>query len=226
MRRTGAASRNVNLARCTLGMSRFAGLPMVVIKDKFIPARAGERCRKLDAKVAEQAEQIATPSGSHGGGAKSVFQHQVPADDPGKNLTQRSIAIGVSRTGNGDGGGKFRIAQSGKDAPVAARMKERIDGRAGKFRRGCSGKNKDSCADNRANAECNQIVYAESPLQAVFAGFIGFVQNKFQRFGGKQSWPCCGTSLLIDAIDAEKTCHSKIKPSAAAEGRDISEVSC
>src|SRR5437660_6882145 len=124
---------------------------MLVIEDEFVPAGSGQRCRKLDAKVAEQAEQIAAPSGSHGCCAKSVFQHQVPANDPGKYLTQGSVAIGISRTGNGDGGSKFRIAQSRKHAARRGQNERKDDGWSGKLRRRGSSKNKDSRADNRAN---------------------------------------------------------------------------
>ena len=159
---------------------------MVVIKNKFVPARAGERCRQLDAKVAEQAEQIAAPSGGHGSSAKSVFQHQVPANDPGKDFTQRGVAVGVSRTGNRDGGSKFRVAQSGKHASGGSKNKRKNNGWTGKIRRRGSGKNKDSRADDRANAERDEVVDAQRALQAVLAGFMGFVQDEFQRFGGKQ----------------------------------------
>jgi hypothetical protein len=47
---------------------------------------------------------------------------------------------------------------------------------------------------------------------------MGFAQDDFQRFGGKQIGHAAETSQLIDAIAPKKTCHSKTKPSAAAEG--------
>src|SRR5258708_28981939 len=105
-------NRSINLARLNFGHQQVRRFPMVLIENEFVPSRAGKRCWKLDAKVAQQAEQIAAPSGSNGRGTESVFQHQVPTDDPGKDLCQRSIAIGVSTTRNTDGGGKFRVTQS------------------------------------------------------------------------------------------------------------------
>src|SRR5438309_6452803 len=167
---------------------------MLVIENEFVPARSGQGCRKLNAEVAEEAEQVTAPSRSHGSRAEGVFQHQVPADDPGKYLTERCVAIGISRAGNGDGGSKFRIAQSGKHAARCGQNERKDDGWSGKLRRRGSSKNKDSRADNCANTESDQVVDAERPLEAVLASFMGFTEDEFQRFGGEQVSHAAGTS--------------------------------
>src|SRR5262249_32014172 len=94
---------NTDFAGLNFGHEKVRWFPVVVVIDKFIPARASERCRQLDAKVAEQAEQIAAPSRGYCSSPKGVFQHQIPTDDPGKNFAQRGITVGVSGAGNRNG---------------------------------------------------------------------------------------------------------------------------
>ena len=62
-------------------------LPMVVVENEFVPACTRNRRRQFDTEIAEQADEISAPAGSHRGRAESVLQHQVPADDPGKYFT-------------------------------------------------------------------------------------------------------------------------------------------
>src|SRR3990170_862390 len=68
------------------------------------------------AKSAYKFSKIIGPQDGHGNVANSILQQQVPSDDPGHELSQRIICIGVGAAGNRNHGGKLGIAQSGKPA--------------------------------------------------------------------------------------------------------------
>ena len=77
-----------------------------------------------DAKVVEEADNIARPADGDRGGAKCIFEDQVPADDPGDELAHGRIGIGVGTAGDRDGRGHLRVAETGKGAGDAAKTKE------------------------------------------------------------------------------------------------------
>ncbi len=108
--------------------------------------------REVDAVVLKESDQGRAPTRSHGSGAKSVFQDKVPADDPGENLAQRGVAIGVGRTGNGYQRGEFGVTQAGEAAGDAGKNIREDDSGSGKLRRGGPGNNEDSGADDCADA--------------------------------------------------------------------------
>ena len=59
-------------------------------------ARGGAEERwKRDPEVGEKGDDVAGPPHRHRGGAKRVLEHQIPADDPGDELTERRVSIGV-----------------------------------------------------------------------------------------------------------------------------------
>ena len=97
--------------------------------------RACELVGDRDAEVAEEADDVAGPADGDGGRADRVFEDQVPADDPGDELAQRRIGIGVGAAGNRDDGGHLRVAEAGKGAGKAAKHEGECDGRAGVGRR-------------------------------------------------------------------------------------------
>ena len=74
-------------------------------------------------QLLQQAHEIAGPAGSNGSGTEGVFEYQVPADDPGDQLAEGGIAIGVSGPGDGNNGGELRIAKPGKGAGDAGKDK-------------------------------------------------------------------------------------------------------
>ena len=45
-----------------------------------------------------------------------VFEDEVPSDDPGENLAERGVGIGVGAASDGNHRGQFGVAQSGKAA--------------------------------------------------------------------------------------------------------------
>ena len=60
-----------------------------------------------------------------------VLQDQIPADDPGDQLAQRGVGVGVGRAGNGNHRGQFGIAEAGERADNGHQHHGERDGRAG-----------------------------------------------------------------------------------------------
>ena len=86
--------------------------PAMVQQD---PDRAGgvaDLRRKIDAVVLEEGDQSAAPAGGDGSGAEGVLEDQVPADDPGEDLAQGRVAVGVGRAGDGNERGEFGVAEA------------------------------------------------------------------------------------------------------------------
>src|SRR6185312_12083963 len=147
---------------------------------------AGDGRRQRNVEIAQQADEVTAPSGSHGSGAKSILQQQVPADNPGKYLAQSGIAIRISRTGYGNHGCKLGITEPGKNTAYASQNKREHNGRAGVQSGSCSRQHKNAGADDGAYAQGDQIGGTQRAPQAVLAGFMGFLQDDLQWFGGKQ----------------------------------------
>ena len=138
-------------------------------------------------QLLQQAVEVSRPAGGHRRRAKGVLQAQVPADDPGHQFAQRRIAVGVSRSGNGNDGGKLRIAEAGEGAGDSGQHKAQRHGRAGVQRRRLAGQHKDAGADDGANAERDQVERAERALERVFALFTGLLREHRHGFDTKQS---------------------------------------
>ena len=92
------------------GLDRVQRLPTILEKDPDAARCVTNLRRQIDPVVLEKCHQCAAPAAGHRGRAESIFEDQVPADDPGKDLTQRGVAVGVGRAGDGDQRSEFRIA--------------------------------------------------------------------------------------------------------------------
>ena len=130
--------------------------------------------RQVDVQLLQQAHEIAGPPGGYGGGAKSIFEDQVPADDPGDQLAQGGIAVGVSGAGDGNNGGELRIAKPGKGAGDAGKDKAESHRRAGMERRRLPSQHEDARADDGADAESYEIDRTERAPERVFPHLVGF----------------------------------------------------
>ena len=153
------------------------------------PLRAGdvaETGRQVDAIILEEGDQGGAPAGGDSGGAESVFEDQIPADDPGKDLAKRGVAVSVGRAGDGDHGGEFGIAQAGEGAAKSGDDVREHDSRAGILRGRLAGEHEDSGADDGADAQRYQVDGAERALQGVLAGLPRFTEQNIERLLFKQ----------------------------------------
>ena len=72
--------------------------------------------RKVDAEPGQHALEVPGPAVRHGGRSHRVFEHQVPANDPGEQLTQGGVGVGIGRPGDRHHRRELRIAQGREDA--------------------------------------------------------------------------------------------------------------
>src|SRR5262249_42121855 len=55
--------------------------------------------------------EVAGPARGHGGAAHGVFKDQIPADDPGGQLAERGVSVGVGAAGHGNHRGELGVAK-------------------------------------------------------------------------------------------------------------------
>ena len=135
--------------------------------------RGGVFGRDDDAEVLEERDHVSRPAHRDGGGGEEVLQNQVPADDPGEELAQRRVAVGVGGAGDRDHGGEFGVAQSGEGAGGTGEDEGDHDPRAGVVGGGLPRQHEDARADDRADAEQDQVDRPEHALEAVIRGELG-----------------------------------------------------
>ena len=124
--------------------------PCAMVKDKG----GGAKSRgNLDAEILEKFHGIAGPANGNGGGGKKVFQDKIPADDPGEELAQRGIGVGVGAAGGGNHGGIFGITEAGKETADAGDGEGEDESRAGMLGGGGAGQNKDPSSNDGSDAE-------------------------------------------------------------------------
>src|SRR5271167_65002 len=126
--------------------------------------------RDMYAEVLQEADEVAAPAGGDGGRAESVFQDEIPADDPGEEFAQGRVAVGVSRTRDGDQRGEFGIAQAGEDTAQSGQHEGQYDRRTCILSGRRSGEHKNSGADDSADTQSNEVYGAQGPLQTMFTG--------------------------------------------------------
>src|SRR5258705_10098398 len=68
----------------------------------------------------QERDNIARPADGDGGGAHGVFEDEVPTDDPGEDLAQGRIGIGVGAAGDRQKRGEFGVAQADEGASDTA----------------------------------------------------------------------------------------------------------
>src|ERR1700679_2298841 len=87
----------------------FEVLPVSLKEDELFARGQREPRRYSNPEVFQEAEQVTAPTGGDGRRTEGIFQDQVPADDPGEDLAQSRISVGVSRTGNRNQRRKLRV---------------------------------------------------------------------------------------------------------------------
>ncbi len=119
--------------------------------------RAGQLDWNDQAEIAKQADDIARPADRDDRCGKPIFEQQQRAHDPGRELTNRGVAIGIGRPGNGESRRQFGVAQPGERADKARDQKRDQHGRAGMERGGVAGAHEDASPDDAANAQENEV---------------------------------------------------------------------
>ena len=120
--------------------------------------RRRERRREVDAdEVVQETREVAAPADRDRRRAERVLEDQVPADDPGEELAERRVAVGVGRAGNRHGRRELRVAEAGERRRDAREDHREHDGRAGVGGRDLAGQDEDAGADDGADAERDEV---------------------------------------------------------------------
>jgi hypothetical protein len=118
-----------------------------------------------DPEIMQDRHHIAGPADRHGRGRDPVFENQQPAHDPGENLAQGAVGIGVGRTRHRHGRGQFGVAQARQRTGDAGDDEGKHDGGAGIGRGDLAGQNENARTDDGPDTEAHQVDGAERPLQ-------------------------------------------------------------
>ena len=106
------------------------------------------------------------PADCNGSRRNGVFQDQAPADDPGQQLSQDRITVGVGAACRGNHRGHFGIAEGGAGADHAAQQERQNNGRTGQSGTDpCQSVN--SGAHNRADPHGDEVRPGQGGLQPV-----------------------------------------------------------
>ena len=135
-------------------------------------------------KIAEQVLEVRGPAVGHRGRGHGVFQDQVPADDPGEQLAERRVGVGVGRARHRHHGGELGVAQGREHAGEARGDEGEHQGGPGLVVRGHAGEHEDAGADDGPDAEARQLHRTEDAAEPVLS--LGLLQKQFQRFAGKE----------------------------------------
>ena len=179
------------------------------------PSRAG-----MEAEPIEQVDDVGGEADADAHVGTGVFEDEIPADDPGDELAERGVGIGVGGAGDGNHGGQLGVAKAGeradeghqdhgeRDGGTGAGTagergvrddvvdERRIgDGGVGKLLAGDGGADdgEDARADDGADAERGERPRAEALLQRVL-GFFRVADELVDRLAGKQLAGQCGAS--------------------------------
>ena len=71
---------------------------------------------ELDAEPVQQVYHVRGETDGDAHVAEGVFEDEVPADDPGDELAEGGVGVGVGGAGDGNHAAEFRVAEAGKAA--------------------------------------------------------------------------------------------------------------
>src|SRR5215472_2497480 len=85
----------------------------------------------MNAKPIHEIDQMLGKADADGHVANSVFENQVPTDDPGDEFTHRGVSISVGAAGNRNHGSEFGVANGGEATGDGHQNERESDGRPG-----------------------------------------------------------------------------------------------
>src|SRR2546421_6792544 len=118
------------------------------------------------------------------GGSDRIFKDQVPADDPGEELTESGVRVRVSRTGDRHHRSKLCITERREHTSKSRHHEREHRGRAGAIVRRYPRQDEDAGADDRADTERSQLYWPKDAAQTVLA--LHLVEQHAERFCSKQ----------------------------------------
>jgi len=106
--------------------------------------------------VVEQFHEVTAPSDRYHGTSHHVFEDQIPTDEPGDELAQGGVTVGIGAAGDGHHGCEFGITKTGEHAAEACHDEGNDDGRPGVLCRGQPRQHENPGTDDAPDAEGDQ----------------------------------------------------------------------
>src|SRR5215471_19446307 len=125
--------------------------------------------KESGSQLTEQLDKISGPSDGDCGGCSQIFEHKVPADEPGEKPAEGRVGVSVGRACHGNHGRELGVAEAREQAAKTGDNKRDDD--AGACIGGCgmAGDHEDARADDGADAERYELPGPERAMQ-----FMGF----------------------------------------------------
>ena len=146
--------------------------------------------RPVKVKSPAQRLEILGPRNGHRNITDRVFKNQIPTDDPGDELAERGVGVGISGARDGNHRCKLGIAQRRKAAGDRHQHKRNDQRRAGAQMRAITRRRRPDQGENArpnncADAEKGKMHRTQSPLQPLFRAFC-ITQKSVERLGAKK----------------------------------------
>src|SRR6185437_15468930 len=109
--------------------------------------------RDVQPDLFHECREIAAPAYRDRRGSEQILQDQVPPDDPGDELAERCVTVGVGASGDRNHRRKFGVAEAGEETAYSGQDERVNDSRPGVLRCRGAGKDENSCANDGADAE-------------------------------------------------------------------------
>ena len=134
-----------------------------------------QRGRQMQAELRQQTRHVARPPDRDGSDRKGVLQNQVPADEPGKDLAERGMCVGVRAPRHRNHRGELRVTECHERAAAAGDDEREHQRRAGLVGRGGARQHENAGPDDGADSEGRQAHYGEcAPELRLRAGGSGW----------------------------------------------------
>ena len=164
--------------------------------------------RQVDAESADEFGEITRPADGHRDIGDAIFEHQVPADDPGDQLAEGGVGICVSTSRDRDHGRELGIAKRREPAGHGGQPERKDDRRPGPrpyeiSGRGGADHGKDPGTDDRADPEQNKIPGPERFFQT-FVRVVGFLEDGAEVFELEKFVPDILTLRISEHILSKK----------------------
>ena len=146
--------------------------------------RGGHPGRQIEAEAREDALEVAAPADRHGHRADRVLEDQVPADDPGDDLAERRVGVGVGAARDRDHRRELGVAQRGEAAGEPGQHVRERDRGARLVGGGGAGEHEDPGADDRADAEQREVERGQRALEVL--ALLDVAHQLLERLGLQQ----------------------------------------
>ncbi len=153
----------------------------------------GEPLRQMQPEGIEQVGEVAAPTEGHVDVADAVFHQQCPADDPGEELAEAHVGIGVRAAAHRHPRGELGIAQR-REAAGHAAHDEQQHHRRPTARAGLAHAAEAARPNDRRDAEEGEVAHPQGAMQAAAMPFRGqmaharlmFVQGPVDGFAAEE----------------------------------------